>query len=122
MRIAVFLVGLLIIYGVFVGVRFWGRVQISRALVAASVKYERAEGTKHLLVLGDSTAASVGSPPDVSVPGRLGRAIDAAVENNATSGAKTENLEGIFIGRHFQDRQSDSPCGTGGRAGSTYWP
>ena len=46
-----------------------------------------------LLVLGDSTAVGVGSPPEGTVAARLGEYIHASVENYAVSGAVTANLD-----------------------------
>lgn len=68
-------------------------LRISTALVATSHPYTNTTGTVSILVLGDSTAVGVGvNQPEESVAGRLGRLLNASVENYAQSGAIVSEL------------------------------
>ena len=68
---------------------------LSVPLVKAAHPYNREDvALAHtLLVLGDSTAVGVGSPPEGTVAARLGDYIHASVENYAVSGAVTADLD-----------------------------
>ncbi|MEK7628668.1 MAG: GDSL-type esterase/lipase family protein [Patescibacteria group bacterium] len=92
--VALILMIVLLCYLVYEGIRVMRLVAISKTLVRTAQNFERTEGVVSVLVLGDSTAASVGSEPALSVPGRLSEALDASVENYATSGAKVRDVRG----------------------------
>ncbi len=63
---------------------------VSKGLVALAEGFERAEGSRSLLVLGDSTAVGVGvHDAHNTVAGRLSQALNASVENHAVSGEVT---------------------------------
>lgn len=72
--------------------RLYTRIKIGLGLVTVARAFSRTEGKTAVLVLGDSTAASVGSPPELSVPGRLSRLLDASVENHSKSGARARDI------------------------------
>ena len=68
----------------------------AKITVAGTTPY-RSQGahTHSMLVAGDSTAYGVGaSAAEFSVPGRLGIALDASVENFSRSGALTKEVVG----------------------------
>lgn len=94
MKVLVVIALIVCAYLVYDAARFALLVRKSSAVVAQSAPFEREIGKRSILVLGDSTAASVGSAPDESVPGRLAKYLDASVENYAKSGARVADLAG----------------------------
>ena len=84
-------------YGCYEYIRITSLARKSAELVSQSRSFERAEGSRSMLVLGDSTAVGVGaSSPQESVPGRVSSTLDASVENYATSGAIMKEIGGQF--------------------------
>ncbi len=83
---------ILILYVVYEYIRMSALVKVSSGLISEARPYERATGTRSVLVLGDSTAVGVGSPSDQTVAGRLGAYLNSSVENYAKSGAVIEDL------------------------------
>ncbi len=70
-------------------------IKVSADLVARTRSFQRAEGVRSILVVGDSTAVGIGaSDPRNTVAGRLSAYLDASVENYAVSGAITSDLAG----------------------------
>lgn len=82
----------LLLYVAYEYIRISGLLRESGNLVRHAVPYTRVDGARTMLVLGDSTAVGVGGGREESVPARVGRLIDASVENYAESGAKTAKL------------------------------
>jgi len=83
-------------YVCFEGIRIMRLVRVSAGLVEEVRPFQRTEGTRSMLVLGDSTAAGVGSASVDSVAGRLAVEFDLSVENHAVSGAKTHDIRAQF--------------------------
>lgn len=65
-----------------------------KSLARTAKAFQRAEGARSMLVLGDSTAVGVGAEPEISVAGRLSNLFDASVENHANIGATTDDVGG----------------------------
>jgi lysophospholipase L1-like esterase len=84
---------LLVAYIAYQYLRVSKSIDISSALVADAQSFERENGSRTMLVVGDSTAVGVGSPADSTVAGRLSNEFDFAVENNAMSGARVRDLK-----------------------------
>lgn len=104
MKIALLvMVAVIILYAGYEFVRISKLIKISAGLVQAAHPFVRTEGSRTLLVLGDSTAVGVGSPADSTVAARLSSALDASVENYSKSGAVTADLAGQFA-RSRRDR------------------
>ena len=90
-----FVLGALVLaYVLYVSITISYRARIALRLIAESTPFSRAQGSRSILDLGDSTAASVGCASEFSVPGRFADLIDASVDNVAKSGAKTIDLAG----------------------------
>jgi len=67
--------------------------------VPVAERYTQENGTRSLLVLGDSTAVGTGArTPHESLAGRLGVALNASVENYAENGAITADMKGQLAG------------------------
>lgn len=68
--------------------------EVGHEAVARAVPFQRSEGTKRVLVVGDSTAVGVGvSMPEKSVGGLLAAEFPhVSVENRAVSGAKLADV------------------------------
>lgn len=91
--ILLFVVVLIILDIGYEAIRFYHLVRVSSGLVAMAKPFERNEGTRSMLVVGDSTAVGVGADtPAHTLPGYLSAALDASVENHAVSGAVTADL------------------------------
>ena len=90
---ALLLVGLYIVYAFF---HMWFLAQKSGPLVEIAHGFEKHDSSlsRTMLVLGDSTAVGVGSPPELTVAGRLSNYLSLNVENHAKSGAVTKDLPG----------------------------
>ncbi len=74
-------------------IRITRLVKISANLVKEARPFERAEGVRNALILGDSTAVGVGADsPEDSVAGRLSEFFDARIENYAQSGATIADM------------------------------
>jgi lysophospholipase L1-like esterase len=87
----------------YASLRLYSFAQKSKPLVEVAVPFSIDEParSKRVLVLGDSTAAGVGSVPESTVAGRIAAWLNANVDNYAKSGAVTADLSG-------QMAQSDS--------------
>lgn len=89
---------LLIVVGIFVAyvtyeyVRISRLVRIGERLGAEAQPFQKAEGSRAVLVVGDSTAVGVGASAELSIAGRISQLLDASVENYAVSGAKTGDV------------------------------
>lgn len=94
MRYLFILLALVAAYLAFETARSVSFIRISARLISEAKPFEKASGTRSMLVLGDSTAVGVGAPSDGTVAGRLSAALDASVENYAVSGAQTRDLKG----------------------------
>ncbi len=86
------LLAISISYFAYVAARISAALIAGAALVLESKPFKRESGKHTILVLGDSTAVGVGSPSELSMPGRLSVLMDGAVENRAHSGAKTKHV------------------------------
>ena len=82
-----------VVYAGYEFFRIRGLINVTKQLFAQTTPYENATGTYSILVLGDSTAVGVGaSSSDDSIPGLLGKSLDASVENLGVSGAVTADV------------------------------
>jgi lysophospholipase L1-like esterase len=91
MLVAVLAITLLIYIGYEI-IRIRHLVHVGIQLAAEAHSYEKAEGRRSMLVLGDSTAVGVGAKPAETVAARLGMLLQASVESHAKSGAVTTDL------------------------------
>lgn len=96
MKILALVAILIIAYGAYAAWHLYSYAQKSPVLVEAAIPFTIHEPTrtKSILVLGDSTAAGVGSPAKLTVAGRLASWLNANVDNFSKSGAKTADLAG----------------------------
>lgn len=83
---------MLLAYAGFETIRIFRLVKISARLVAQNTPFSKETGGQSLLVLGDSTAAGVGSVPEGTVAARISDVLDMSVENHARSGAKVADI------------------------------
>lgn len=96
MKIVLLCFALLAAYIGYEWFRVGNLIKIGVALSAQARSFNREEGVRHVLVVGDSTAVGVGASPEGSVPGRLSRELDASIENHAVSGAQTADIASQF--------------------------
>ena len=95
--IALVIVGIVLLYTLYEVVRVSKLTEISKNLIVSTHPYERSEGVRSLLVLGDSTGVGVGTlHPTDSVAARLSNFLDASVENYSVSGARVADLKEQF--------------------------
>jgi lysophospholipase L1-like esterase len=99
MKYMLILVAILVVADIaFEAARFYHHLRVSSGLVAIARPYERTDGTRSMLVIGDSTAVGVGADtPAHTLAGYLSGAFDASVENYAVSGAVTAQMQGQFV-------------------------
>jgi lysophospholipase L1-like esterase len=94
MKVAILVFVLVAAYISYEALHLWYYYRESRMLVAVAVRFERVEGIKRMLVLGDSIAVGVGADtPNHSVVGRLAsEKLDHSVENHSVVGARISDL------------------------------
>lgn len=96
MKLVLILLGLPALLLGYYSATTYAKFRVSQALVKKAVPFENlsSDQSVSLLVLGDSTAVGVGaSEPEDTVAGRYAESVGATyVENQAVSGAKTNDL------------------------------
>lgn len=87
-------IALIVLYAAYNVFIFWQAAQRSAPLIEATPPYNRNDSSlsKNILILGDSLAVGVGASGEQTVAGRLGKALNANVDNFAKSGAQTKDL------------------------------
>lgn len=88
------ILAIILSYGLYSVAIFVTAARRSAPLVAATAPFTSQDASHRfdLLVVGDSLAVGVGSVPEQTIAGRLGKVLDATVENYAKSGAVTNDL------------------------------
>lgn len=96
MKLLVLVLVVVIGYALFVSVRLLEARRVGHEAVAQAVAFQRIEGSKRVLIVGDSTAVGVGaSNPEKSTAGLLAADFPSvSVENRAVSGAKLRDVVG----------------------------
>jgi lysophospholipase L1-like esterase len=92
-KVVLIIIAVLALYVGYEYMRFRHFEQIGLALAAHPTPFVRASGVRSILVVGDSSAAAVGTTdPKYSVAGRLSQLLDASVENLAKSGSRVADV------------------------------